>query len=187
MRRIPHNNYLVPPLRADRQWHVDCERGGDHNDDEPQEPLHNVFVRIARISHAMDCGDLGPCSECCEKNHIAHKHMVFSYMNTMLAEKPSRVWVCKCVTLYQVFASRHNVNVLAHRNFLSKHICIMHTVLLPFFLFARGRGNVLQSPCNQHLATLAHSEALRAFMCVCAGMLGKQAKMKDCVFAFAYN
>ena len=63
----------------------------------------------------------------------------------------------------------------------------MHTVLLPFFCSQEEGGNVLQSPCNQHLATLAHSEALRAFMCVCAGMLGKQAKMKDCVFGFAYN
>ena len=167
LRRLPHINYLVSPLRANRQWHVDCERGGDHNNDEPHEPLHNVFVRIARISHAMDCGDLGPCSECCEKNHIAYKHMVFSYINTMLAEKSIRVWVCKCVTLYHVFASRHNVNLLAHRNFLSKHICIMHTVLLPFFVRTRKGERTSESlqstPC--HFGTLRSTEGFH--VCVC--------------------
>ena len=79
--------------------------------------------------------------------------MVFTHINMLnVSQKAScthvefaSVSLRKCVTLYQVFASRNNVNALFLGNFLSKHICIMHTVLLPFFV-ARGRGTYFRVP-----------------------------------------
>ena len=77
--------------------------------------------------------------------------------------------VCKCVTLYQVFASRHNVNALSLRNFLSKHICIMHTVLLPFFCSheegVRTSESLQSTPC--HFGTLRNTEGFHVCVQAC--------------------
>ena len=94
--------------------------------------------------------------------------MVFSYINTtMLAQKPNRVRICKYVTLYQVFPSSHNANALSLRNFLSKHICIMHTHgLIAVFFVARGRGTYFRVPAINTMP-LWHTPKHWGLSCVC--------------------
>ena len=88
-----------------------------------------------------------------------HKHNV-----SQKALYPCRV--CKCVTLYQVFASRNNVNALSLGNFLSKHICIMHTVLLPFFCSHEEGGTYFRVPAINTLP-LWHTPKHWGLSCVC--------------------